>query len=70
VPTSSNVKVVVYNSLGAVVKTLVNGWYDAGYYRTTWNGTDERGQKVASGVYVYRLEANGFAATNKMLLMK
>ena len=41
-----------------------------GSHTVTWNGTDSRGRAVSSGVYFYRIEAEGFAATHKMMLLK
>jgi len=42
----------------------------AGAKQVTWNGANDAGTKVASGIYVYRLEAGNFTATRKLLLMK
>ena len=61
---------VVYNLLGQTVKTLFQGWATAGAYRTVWDGKGEHGQRVASGVYIYRLQAEGIARSRKMVLMK
>ncbi|MDP4268230.1 MAG: T9SS type A sorting domain-containing protein [Bacteroidota bacterium] len=67
---SENVKLVVFNILGQQVKTLMNGELKAGSYTATWNGKDEFGNSVASGIYFYRLESQSFNATKKMILMK
>jgi hypothetical protein len=74
-PKSATVTVEVYNMLGQKVRTLVNRQFqDADYYMATWNGRDEVGKEVSSGVYVYRLLAESgsekFAATKKLLLVK
>ena len=65
----------VYNILGELVKTLVNGDIVSGNYKVTWNGTNNHGTSVASGIYFYRLvaQANGaanYVVTKKMLMMK
>ena len=53
-----------------MVKVLVNERLKPDVYRREWDGTDSRGQTVASGVYVYRLETEGFAAAKKMTLVR
>ena len=67
---NENVRLVVFNILGQKVKTLVNGDMKAGEYTATWDGRDEFGSTVASGIYFYRLESQSFNATKKMILMK
>jgi len=74
-PKSATVTVEVYNMLGQKVRTLVNRQIQgADYYIATWNGRDEVGKEVSSGIYLYRIlaEANGerFASTKKLLLVK
>jgi hypothetical protein len=74
-PKSANVTVEVYNMLGQKVRTLVAGQVQAAdYYMATWDGRDEAGKEVSSGVYVYRLlaesEGGRFTATRKLLLVK
>ena len=67
---ATNVTIRIYDLLGHSVKTLVNERKDVGFYTTLWNGLDQNGSKVASGVYFYRLETERFTATKKMLLLK
>lgn len=67
---NANVQLVVYNMLGQVVKTLVNGEQEAGYYTIQWNGTNDFGGKVASGIYIYRIVAGDFTKTIKMNFLK
>jgi len=69
-PTSSDVRLEIYNLKGQLVKTLVNARQDCGYHSITWNGTDANNLNVASGVYFYRLCSSGKNVTRKMLLMK
>jgi len=69
-PKTSNVKLDVYNIKGQHVRTLENGLLNQGVHSVVWNGTDDNNQNVASGVYFYRLTANGQSETKKMLLMK
>ncbi len=70
VPKQTNVKVVVYNLSGAEIATLVNQSMSPGNYRAVWNGRTDDGRTVASGVYFYHLQAEGFTATKKMTLLK
>lgn len=67
---NSQVSLKIYNTLGQLVKTLVNSQQEAGVKTVQWDGTNEFGAKVASGMYLYRLEANNFVQTKKMVLMK
>jgi flagellar hook assembly protein FlgD len=64
------VSLVVYDVTGARIKTLANGPMAAGLHSRRWEGTDERGNRVSTGVYFYRLEMPGFADTKKMVLLK
>ena len=66
-----NVKLVIYNIMGRQVRTLVNGdSFNSGFHVLNWDGTDNAGQKVASGMYIYRIKAGDFIADKKMLLVK
>src|SRR3990170_1059194 len=60
----------VYNILGQRIKTLVDEPKSPGIYYQTWDGKDERSEKVASGVYFYQLRAGGYNETKKMVLLK
>lgn len=65
-----HVTIRIFNILGQEVRTLVDTPQEAGQYRVTWNGTDQAGKAVASGVYLYRIVAGDFAASRKMVLLK
>ena len=69
-PSDSYVKVTLYNILGQVVTELSDVYLEAGSHQLVWDGTDSEGKYVTSGVYFYRLQANEFDQTRKMLLMK
>lgn len=69
-PTAAKTKIEVFNILGQKVKTLVDEYLTAGNKRVDWDGTDDRGSAVASGIYLYRITANDFTETKKMMLMK
>ena len=66
-----NVKLVIYDVMGRQVRSLLNGEsYTPGFHVVNWNGLDNRGQKVPSGMYIYRIKAGDFIADKKMLLVK
>jgi hypothetical protein len=67
---SSNVSLKIYNILGEEVRTLADGQYSPGGYALSWDARDGRGAIVPSGVYFYRLTADGQVATRKMSLLK
>jgi hypothetical protein len=73
-PKSASVTLKIYNLLGAEVRTLVTETQGAGYYQVVWDGRNNAGSSVASGIYTYRLTANSdtksFVQTHKMILMK
>ena len=69
-PKTSQVTVNIYNSLGQLIKTLVNTEQNAGQYSVRWNGLSESGQTVSNGIYYYSIHADGFSETKKMLLLK
>ncbi len=69
-PQLTNVTLKVYDILGREVRTLVNGEQEAGAYRLEWNGTNNFGTNVSSGVYIYRIVAGKFVQTKKMMFLK
>lgn len=70
IPEQSNVQLVIYNIKGQHIKTLINELKEAGEQKIVWNGTDDKGRNVSSGVYFYRLKTNQSDHLNKMLLIK
>ncbi len=69
-PTTSDVKIEVYNLRGQFIKALFAGQKSAGRYDAFWDGRNEAGVKVASGVYLARMQARDFVALRKMVLIK
>ena len=69
-PKTANANLSVYNVKGQLVKTLLNGKADFGRNSLVWNGTDNSGANVSSGLYFYRLSTDGKTETRKMMLMK
>ena len=69
-PFNGKVKLSVYDLLGRRVITLVDGEQEAGYRTVTWNGSDQRGETVGTGMYFYVIQAGDLRKVRKMLLLK
>ncbi len=70
VPKDGKVSLSIYNIKGQKVKTLLNETLSKGSHEVIWNGTDQHGHTVSSGVYFARIEQQGNASVRKMLMMK
>jgi hypothetical protein len=66
----SQVSVTIYNLLGQKVKTLFEGYQSTGIQTLIWNGRNDQGEQLSSGIYFYRLQADNIVETKKMTLMK
>jgi hypothetical protein len=69
-PIDSKVSLKIYNVAGQLVRTLVNETMVAGTHTVTWDGINSNGEKVASGIYFYKLNAGDYSKTMKMVIMK
>jgi hypothetical protein len=69
-PEPGQVRLAVYDLLGQKVRTLVEGYQAAGMHSARWDGRDDEGRALASGTYLYRMEAGTFAQTRKMILLR
>lgn len=69
-PRKTRVVLEIYNLLGQKIRILADGVKPAGEYRVQWDGRDDAGREVASGVYVCRLEGTGWVKSRKMLLLR
>jgi hypothetical protein len=69
-PEQAKVQITVYNMLGQVVRTLVDRQESPGQHETIWDGRDDSGRPVSSGLYLYRMTAGDFTESRKMLLLK
>ena len=69
-PRSEEINLAVYNLTGQKVVTLVHGLREAGTYTLRWDGRNDEGRELGSGVYLYRLTAGDRAATRKVLLLR
>ncbi|HCV42807.1 MAG TPA: hypothetical protein DGH68_04945, partial [Bacteroidetes bacterium] len=64
------VSLKIFDLLGREIKTLISEPMDPGQYSVQWDATNNNGERVQSGVYIYRLIAGEFSATKKMTLLK
>lgn len=69
-PTDCQVKITIYNVAGQNVRTLVDEHQTTGFKTIHWNGKDNEGKELASGVYFYKIQAGAFTDSRKMILMK
>jgi hypothetical protein len=69
-PKAVEVEIKIFDALGSLVRTLINENRNAGKHNIYWNGTDNFGKRVSSGVYFYTIRAGSFIETKKMVLMK
>ncbi|MCK4352787.1 T9SS type A sorting domain-containing protein [candidate division WOR-3 bacterium] len=69
-PKEARARLKIYDLTGKKVRTLMAGTVAAGHHTVTWNGRDDSGQKVAPGIYFYRLETEQFKDTKKLILLR
>ncbi|MEC7735984.1 MAG: T9SS type A sorting domain-containing protein [Candidatus Neomarinimicrobiota bacterium] len=69
-PEDALVNITIYDMMGRVVKTLINDQQTAGYRSIQWNATNDAGQPVSAGLYLYTIQAGEFRQTKKMVLLK
>ncbi|MFH1195874.1 MAG: T9SS type A sorting domain-containing protein [bacterium] len=60
----------IYDVTGSLIKNIVNDYVQPGQYKVTWDSTNESGQKVASGTYIYQIKIDNNIIAKKMLLLK
>ncbi len=64
------VSLKIYNVQGQLIRILINDSYDAGRHTFSWDGLDDRRNRVASGIYIYHISAGDFQQSRKMIMMK
>ena len=69
-PVSGNVTLSVYNVLGQRVRIVADGFQEAGHKSVIWDGKDNQGREAASGIYFYKIKAENYQKTKKMVLLK
>ncbi len=70
IPQNENISLAIFNAAGQKARTLHAGMISAGNHSIVWNGRDERGQSMSSGIYFAVLESGGRMTTHKMLLIR
>ncbi|MFC2084234.1 M20/M25/M40 family metallo-hydrolase [Bacteroidota bacterium] len=70
IPKENNVSLKIYNIIGEEIRTLLNEYKKPGYYRVNWNGYDNKGKEVSTGIYFYKLNAGSFSKSQKMILLR
>ena len=69
-PESGHVNISIFNITGRKIRSLVSGAQEAGFRSITWDATNDIGQPVSAGMYIYTIESKDFRATRKMVLLK
>ena len=69
-PEDALVNITIYDMMGRVVKTMLNSQQNAGFKSVRWNATNNAGQPVSAGLYLYTIQAGDFRQTKKMVLLK
>ncbi|MDP3580833.1 MAG: T9SS type A sorting domain-containing protein, partial [Ignavibacteria bacterium] len=69
-PKQSRVQIKIYDAIGNEIRSLIDEEKSAGKYNILWDSRNNYGTRVSSGVYFYKITADGFAQTKKMILMK
>lgn len=67
---SNNVKLEIFNIKGQLIKTLANNFFTAGRHYLNWDGKDNNGNQVSSGIYLYKMQSGDYANIKKMIMMK
>ena len=69
-PFTDHVNITIYDVMGRKIKSLLNMEQKAGYRSIEWNATNDLGQPVSAGMYIYAIQAGEFRQTRKMVLLK
>ncbi|UCF04570.1 MAG: S8 family serine peptidase [bacterium] len=70
IPAAGYLSLNIYDASGKLVRTLVDGHWSEGLHAVNWNGLDNNGAAVASGIYFYKIDAGAFVETKKMVLLR
>ena len=65
-----DISINIYDATGRLTRSLINASYDTGEYTVTWNGRDDQGLEVMSGIYFYTIESENYKSTRKLVLMR
>ena len=70
IPENSMVTITIYDMVGREVYTIMNEVQNAGYKSIVWDATNNYGQAVSAGIYLYQIKTDAFVQTKKMILLK
>ena len=70
IPEAAEVSLEIFNVAGQKIRTIAQGLHEPGRYRVQWNATNDIGQPLSSGMYIYRIQAGDFISVKKLILMK
>ena len=70
IPKAGDVKVIIYNITGELIKTITDEFQNAGNYKVDWNSKNELGKNVASGIYLFQVKYDNAFLTKKLMLIK
>ena len=70
IPYHNNVSIIISDIKGSEIKSLVNQRHTPGKYNVIWDGTNNNGDKVAAGIYLYKIQSGNFTSTEKMIFLK
>ena len=69
-PEDALVNITIYDIMGRIVRTLINSQQNAGFKSIQWNATNDAGSPLSAGLYLYKIQADNFVETRKMVLLK
>ena len=69
-PEDALVNITIYDIMGRIVRTLINSQQNAGFKSIQWNATNDAGSQLSAGLYLYKIQADNFVQTRKMVLLK
>ena len=69
-PEDALVNITIYDIMGRIVRTLINSQQNAGFKSIQWNATNDAGSPLSAGLYLYKIQADNFVQTRKMVLLK
>jgi gamma-glutamylcyclotransferase (GGCT)/AIG2-like uncharacterized protein YtfP len=69
-PEDATVSIIIYDVMGRKVRSLINTTQSAGFRSIHWNATNDMGEPVSAGMYIYMIQAGNFTKTKKMVLLK
>jgi len=70
IPKADQISIVVFNTIGQKVRTIINEFKTAGAYQVIWDGKNDQGEKVNSGIYLYLMHSGSFEKKMKCVLLK